>query len=202
MGKSAKSFSTRGSRIRGFSMVELAVSLAVIMILCAVALPSLTRAYRIYQLNDSATRLAGMLRLTRFEAIRRNKNVNCQVLQNGANWVVWADSDGDGVIDPSESQYMVTGTVTLEPDGSHPAPGAIGAALGTNNLTTVPGANNTIPFNSRGGVALNAGQQTVFVFYFGDSANAAYGFRAVTLLPSGLVQIWTAPDGANWQQVS
>jgi Tfp pilus assembly protein FimT len=186
-------------------MVELVVALAVILVLCATAIPSLTRTYRIYQLNDSAARLAGMLRLTRFDAIRRNQPVSCQILQSGADWIVrivWTDANGNLVVDPSESQYVVTGTVTLEPDGSHPAPTAISTKLGTANLTTVPGSNNLIAFDPRGGVSFVGGQPPVYVFYVGDAGNSDFGYRAVVLLSSGLVQIWKAADGNNWNQDS
>jgi Tfp pilus assembly protein FimT len=202
LGTKAKLSHTPRSRIGGFSVVELVVTLAVIFILCATAVPSLTRTYRIYQLNDSAARLAGMLRLTRFDAIHLNKPVSCQIRQSGSDWIVWADTDGDGLVDPSESQYVVTGAVTLEPDGSHPAPTDISTALHTSNLSTVPGGDNSITFDARGGVSVGGGQPPVYVFYAGDASNAGFGYRAVVLLSSGLIQIWTTSDGSSWKQIS
>src|SRR5713226_437158 len=70
--KSAPNPRTRGSPIGGFSMVELAVSMTVLLILTAIAIPSLMRSIRAYQLNDAAGRLSDMLKFTRFEAVRRN----------------------------------------------------------------------------------------------------------------------------------
>jgi len=61
--KSAPSSRTRRSRIAGFSMVELAVSMTVLLILTAIAIPSLMRSFRTYQLNDAATRLFDGLRI-------------------------------------------------------------------------------------------------------------------------------------------
>ena len=66
--KGAPNPRTRRSRIAGFSMVELAVSLTVLLILTAIAIPSLMRSFRTYQLNDAAARLSDMLKFTRFEA--------------------------------------------------------------------------------------------------------------------------------------
>jgi type IV fimbrial biogenesis protein FimT len=74
--KSAPKPRTRSSRIAGFSIVELAVALTVLMILTAVAIPTLMRSFRTYQLNDAAARLADMLKFTRFEAVRRNKQID------------------------------------------------------------------------------------------------------------------------------
>jgi len=76
--KSAPNPRTRRSRIAGFSMVELAVSLTVLLILTAIAIPSLMRTFRTYQLNDAAARLSDILKFTRFEAVRRNSLEYCQ----------------------------------------------------------------------------------------------------------------------------
>ena len=47
-------------------MVELSVSMTVMLILTAIAIPSLMRSFRTYQLNDAASRLADQLKFTRF----------------------------------------------------------------------------------------------------------------------------------------
>jgi len=51
-------------------MVELVVSMTVMLILTAIAIPTLMRSFRAYQLNDTATRLADMLKFTRFDPVR------------------------------------------------------------------------------------------------------------------------------------
>ena len=187
-------------RPRGFSLIELAVSMAVVLILTAIALPTLTRSYRAYQLNDSANRLSGMLKFTRFEAIRRNKPISCQILQNGTDWYVWSDSNGDGAVDPTETQYLITGIVTLLPDGVAPAPSAIIAAVG-GSPTTLSGSNGFVKFDPRGAVTFT-GAPSVYIFYLGDISVPDYGYRAIVLLPSGVTQIWTAPAGGTWQRTS
>src|SRR5262249_52465725 len=75
---------------RGFSTIELVVTLALVLILAAIAVPQLMRALRVYQLNDSATQLAGMVKLTRFQAIRSNTEVDCRFQPNGAGWTIWS----------------------------------------------------------------------------------------------------------------
>src|SRR6266850_7661988 len=76
LGRSATFSGTRRSRNGGFSMVELAVSLTVILILTAIAIPSIMHSFRTYQLNDAAARLSDQLKFTRFEAVRRNTSVS------------------------------------------------------------------------------------------------------------------------------
>ena len=181
----------------GFSLVELVVSLAIVLILTAVALPSLTRSFRTYQLNDAATRLAGMLKFTRFEAIRRNNPVTCQIQLLGGSWTVWADTLANGNPDPTEQQLMLIESAVLLPSGGLPAPTAILTAVGAGTLTTLSGANNFVSFDARGAVSPIA----TYVLYIGSPTNPEFGYRAVVLLPSGVTQVWTAPSSGPWQRV-
>jgi type IV fimbrial biogenesis protein FimT len=207
LGQRAKLLRPRFTSHNGFSLVEMVVSIAVLLILAAVAMPSLTRAFASYQLNDAAARLAGIIKFTRYEAIRLNKPVDCQIQQSGAGWLVYGDTNRNHLPDPGETQDAITGQNTLLPiGGAIPSPGPIVAALGSSGLplTTISGANAVVTFDARGAV-INAGGATVnfvSVLYLGSGSGADAGFRAVVLLPSGVVQIWTAPAGGVWQQVS
>ena len=198
LGRSAKFWDTQRSRSRGFSMVELAVSLSVALILTAVAIPSLMRSFRTYQLNDAAARLSDQLKSTRFEAVRRNTQINCQIQRFGTDWIAWTDSISNGAVDPTEKQILISGFVTLLPSGAPPSSASITSKLGANStLTTLAGANNTVTFDARGAVS----SLTADVFYLGSAASSEFGYRAVILLPSGAVQIWTAQAGSTWQRV-
>ena len=188
-------------------MVELAVSLTILLILSAIAIPTMMRSLRSYQLNDSAGRVADILKFTRFEAVRRNTAVNLQIQlqQNGADWVVWTDSLNNGVLDPIEKQALIAGIMTLLPAGGLPNTNAFKAALGNNTAFSIlSGVNGFVTFDARGAVLLGAAPPTtVYVLYVGSPANADFGYRAVLLLPTGGTQIWSAPPGANtWQRIS
>jgi type II secretory pathway pseudopilin PulG len=188
---------------KGYSMVELVITLAVIMVLVAIAIPSLTHIFAVYQLNDAANRLASQLKFTRYEAIRLNKQVNGVILATGTDWVVFADTIKNGVPDPTETQDLITGAVTLLPGAGLPDPGPITAQLGASGLAVgvLSGANASVTFDQRGAV-VGPNNSTVYVLYLGNPANATLGYRAVVLLPSGMVHVWTAGQGGVWQQVS
>src|SRR5207249_6189677 len=96
LAKSATRSGTRRSATAGFSMVELVVSICLMLILTAIAVPSLMRSLRAYQLNSAAASVSDMLKFTRFEAVRRNTQINLQFTQNGPTWLVWTDSFGAG----------------------------------------------------------------------------------------------------------
>jgi Tfp pilus assembly protein FimT len=183
-------------------MVELAVSMTVVLILTAIAIPELMHSFRTYQLNDAASRLSDILKFTRFEAVRRNTPVTMQIKASGTDWNVWTDSDGDTVEESTEKQILVTGFVTLLPAGAPPDTSSFVTPLGTSNFTIVSGSNGTVKFDARGAVRVGSAIATsVDVFYLGSSTNPEFGYRAVLLLPSGATQIWTAPAGGTWQRI-
>jgi type IV fimbrial biogenesis protein FimT len=201
LGRSATLSSTQRSRSRGFSMVELAVSMTVMLILTAIAIPSLMRSFRTYQLNDAASRLADQLKFTRFEAVRQNTQVSFLMQLSGSNWIVGTDSNRSGALDATDKQFVITGFATLLSSGVAPSPTAITAKVGA--LTTKSGSNGSVTFDARGAIRVGGNVSTsVFVFYIGSSTDPEFGFRAVILLPSGSTQIWTAPNGGTWQQIS
>jgi type II secretory pathway pseudopilin PulG len=184
-------------------MTELAVSLAVLLILTAIAIPSMMRSFRTYQLNDAAARLADMLKFTRFEAVRRNKQVSFVMQPSGTGWLVGTDSNGNSTLDPTEKQQLIAGFATLLSSGVAPTPTAIRAALGGAALTLKSGSAGSVTFDSRGAIRVGGNVSTsIFVFYVGSLTNPEFGFRAVIQLPSGSTQIWTAPNGGTWQQIN
>lgn len=205
--KSATRSGTPRRATAGFSMVELVVSICVMLVLTAMAIPSLVHSLRGYQLNSAAASVSDMLKFTRFEAVRRNTQINLQLTQSGPSWLVWTDSFGagnGGPIDPRDKQQVVAGYPTLLPAGVAPAPSAISAALGGAALNTLSGANGSVTFDARGAVRQGIGgavSGSVYIFYLGNAIDSDSGYRAVVLLPSGGTQIWTAPNGGPWRQV-
>ena len=183
-----------GTSSGGFTIVELVVSIAVILIITGVALPSFLQSYRTYQLSDAASKAANLLKLTRFEAIRRNTPVSCQIRQAGSATNFWVDSNGNANMDVGETQVVFTGTVGPISAGAAPGTGALAAAVGVPTLTSVSPTNATVTFDQRGAVNPAA----VYVLYLGNTALPNLGSRAVILLPSGSVQVWSADSGGTW----
>jgi prepilin-type N-terminal cleavage/methylation domain-containing protein len=188
---------------RGFSLTELLVSIAILGILLVISVPTLMRAYRSYQLNDAATKFSGMLKSTRFNAIRKNSPVACKVQQNGAYWTIWADIDGDGNPGATEPQVVIGDMISLLNGGSVPPPDAIVTAVGTGSpsLNVLSPGNASVSYDQRGARKF-PGAPSVDIFYLGNTSVTDLGYRAIVLLPSGSVQVWTAGPGGAWQRIS
>jgi type IV fimbrial biogenesis protein FimT len=188
---------TKSNRqMRGYSIVELLVSIGIIMTLSAFAVPSLVRTYRSYQMDDAATQVAGQLKFTRYEAIRRNNVTNClNSTQNNYLTMYTQDPKAPNAsVNSNERQIVFNGPATLVDSAAVPSSGALAAVVKVDALTTISPSNGTVTFDGRG-AKTTAG---VSVYWVG---NATYGWRAVTVMPSGSVQVWSYATG-TWQQLS
>lgn len=188
-------------RHAGFSLTELVVALLVAMILMAVGLPAFLRAYHSYQLSSAANQVADVLRLTRYEAIRLNTPVQCLIKPSprfSGMTEIWADSNANGLLDPTEKMALLGSGGNLVDSGTVPATGALIAnAVGSIAATAPSPAGTAVSFDARGAVVPPT---NVNVFYLASSVAPDAGYRAVLLMPAGSIQIWTADGGGNWQQ--
>ena len=175
--------------MRGYSIVELLVVLGIFGILSGIAVPSLARTYRNYQMDDAASQVAGIVKFTRYEAIRRNTNMtsrNTQAVALGPA-SVWTDTaPATTTIPPTAKQIALTTTATLVPD---PNAAGLAAKVGVTALTVISPSNDNVTFDSRGATT---SFNVVNVYYVG---NAAYGYRAVVVMPNGAVQVWSYATG-------
>lgn len=94
--------------IRGFTIIELLITLAVTAILVGVAVPSFTTTVSGNRAYSVQAELASSLSLARSEATRRGVPVYVSAAapvagnEFGGGWNVWVDQNGDGNFDSSE----------------------------------------------------------------------------------------------------
>jgi prepilin-type N-terminal cleavage/methylation domain-containing protein len=178
--------------MRGYSILELLVVLGIFGILSGIAVPSLARTYRNYQMDDAASQVAGILKFTRYEAIRRNTNMtsrNTQAVALGPA-SVWTDTaPATTTIPPTAKQIALTTTATLVPAAAAPNAAGLATKVGVGALTAISPSNGNVTFDSRGATT---SFNVVNVYYVG---NAAYGYRAVVVMPNGAVQVWSYATG-------
>ncbi len=89
------------SHAKGFSLAELAVSLAVLVLILLLGAPSLVQATSDMRLRLAAFELVGVLRQARASAVRLDANVavKFRTAQDGTvTFTLYRDGDGDGVL--------------------------------------------------------------------------------------------------------
>lgn len=145
---------------RGYTMVELMITLAVLAILLVMAVPSFTSIINTNRLTGQANELVADLQFARAEAIRRNQrvtfcpstnNTSCAAAGNWANRIITAPTAAGGteVIRVSAAKPPVqlsgggTTTIVFRPDGmSRDAAGnLLNATLTVCQPTSTPAEN-------------------------------------------------------------
>ena len=95
---------------KGFSLIELVLTLIIISVMLTLAAPAFTNIYEDNAQAANANKFISSLTLARSEAVTRNINVVMCRLNSSDNgcattgfwedgWVIWADTDGDGVLE-------------------------------------------------------------------------------------------------------
>lgn len=192
---------------RGFSLLELMITVAIILIVAALTVPTLMTQIYSVRLKYSATDLSGLLQRARMEAVRKNSFYSVQTVAGNPveEQVVDKTTTAVASIPPA----MMAQSVTVAFGAGSGAPGESGFITGLNFTGGAASAVGGLPsFNARGLPCIAAGGATCtstpgqgFVFFLsGTSASSgSTGWSAVVVTASGRCQVW-AYDGTNWIQ--
>ncbi len=105
-------------RTRGFTLVELLVTLAVLVLVLTVAIPSMRNFVKNGRLTSAANDLAATLAFARSEAVRRGRPVTVCASTDGSScdtadwergWIVFTDGGTAGSVDGSDQVLRVQG---------------------------------------------------------------------------------------------
>lgn len=125
----------RQSKARGFSLVELMIVVAIILVVSAMALPSMARGITTIRLRGAATTIAGMIQKTRIEAVRANRIMVLRqtTLNDGVTPLFYVDGSlpqnvtgnasacppmcQNQALDRWESQAMISKEIQLQTSG-------------------------------------------------------------------------------------
>jgi len=91
---------------KGFSLIELMVTLSVLAIILSLAVPGFNNFIQSVRAGSQGDSLTGALRLARSEAIKRGQNVGIAAADGitwHGGWNVWVDEDADRVLDSNET---------------------------------------------------------------------------------------------------
>lgn len=153
------------NREAGFSMIELSVTLAVLLILLVAALPSFQGSLRSNRVSAASNELLASIALARSEAIRSTRGAGVCASATGIScggtwtngWLVFVDANANGAMDAGEN--------------------VVRYSQGTGKLAMV-GTANTFAFDPRGRVI--GGAQSVGIKPDGHELPARCVFMGAT----------------------
>lgn len=98
-------------QVAGFTLLELMVTISIMAILLAVAVPSFQGSLRSNRVATTSNELLASLSLARSEGIKSTRGGGVCASANGTScgtdwnqgWMVWTEKDGDGVYDTDET---------------------------------------------------------------------------------------------------
>jgi type IV fimbrial biogenesis protein FimT len=128
---------------KGFTLAEVTVTLSILGILTAISIPSYISWLPRHRLQTSVRQIYDDMNLAKMQAVRRNTDVCITFNPGSKNYVVFVDTNGDGVQNDGAATILKT-NVTLE-DG-----------VTMINPTTF--TNDTVGFNNRGMAPTSAGR--------------------------------------------
>jgi prepilin-type N-terminal cleavage/methylation domain-containing protein len=192
----------------GFSLIELLIVVAIIMLISAMAFPKIQKVQTRYRLDTSGHAVAGLVQQARMQAVRTNQPVYVQFdTTNATAAQVWVNSD-KAAYAPGNTLVTTNGGVILQtgnPNGV--ALDQLKTYLGQDAGTIVVEASGTpIGFNARGlpciglnGIPsvcsqLDAGQIPAFLWLMSSGQGS---WEAVTVTAAGKVKTWQLAQGAT-----
>jgi len=204
--------STTQNRGRGFSLVELLIVVAMIMILAAISVPRLLNSISDINLRYAATNISGLLQSARMSAVRKNTFYTVQpttLSTGGTGYYVHVQGGtyvaGDPVLPLGSQISAYIGLGSGAPNESTFASGtsSSGLSFAPNSASDAPSFNARglpcIGVPATGACPLVPGQGFV-IFLSKSSAIGNVSWASVAVTPSGHIQIWTSDSAGNWIQ--
>ena len=203
---------------RGFTILELLITVAIIMIVAGFAIPNFMATLHSARLKGGVTDFASLLQTARIKSVDDDRYYSTYVLAaNGNNpqqgFVDIFPQNADGTSGNAGQAYkagdplvVISPEVVLQGQGAAPSIAALKLQLLPATSPVVPQdesvATTAITFGPRGlpckplaGVCDTLGGPQAYWAFFQDSVTQNWG--AVTVTPAGRIQRWLFMGGAN-----
>lgn len=211
----------------GFTLIELMVVVLIIMLISAMAMPSLTRAIGTIRLRAGVSSIAGMVQKARIESVRSNRIMvlRTEMMSDKITPMFYVDGAADPskkVQDPKtqnnkfdkwEPLVTINRDITLEAAANAPA-------FDTKALLGYDIAASSLPFeiafNQRGlpcsidvvsggmvsacslaGISTKTTSSSAYQYFFHYKSSFGDQWASLTVTPAGRVRVWTW-NGKDW----
>lgn len=210
------------SRTHGFSLIELMIVVMIIMVVSAMALPSMLRGITTIRLRGAATTIAGMIQKARIEAVRTNRIMVLRqgTLNDGVTPVFYVDgaipvnsttSLQDGRLNNFEPQAMISKEVQMQTSGypsfdtnallgysATPSSAPFNLAFNQRGLPCTPNSNSgQITSCPLSGISTSQTSQSSYQYFFKLSSTFGDQWASITVTPAGRVRTWVW-NGSTW----
>lgn len=189
----------RLSNTNGFSLIELLIVIAVIMLIAAIAIGGFQRMMTDMSLRATATNINGLIHQARIQAVKDNKAYTLKtVAAAGANGVVlYVDLNNSGALDAGEPSIQLPKNIAVSDGTGGPAVLPAGVAIPPFIVANTV----TMSFNSRG---LPCSDPPVcntispFMIYLKQTRpSGAFGWGSLTVTRAGRIKAYTY-TGSAW----
>jgi type II secretory pathway pseudopilin PulG len=196
-------------RSAGFSLLEILVVLAIMMIITAMAVPTVTSTIDAYRLRQAVASSGELAQRCRMQAVKKDNSQRLHFATVSGRVVLFVTDASDTATAPASTDKLLSAQVWLPyqfsipgvPTGTGAPPALTGLVMWNSTLT--PTVNSDPYFNSRG---LPCAPNTVtgicnttsgFVYYFSYSASNGTRWSAISISPAGRIQGWFW-NGSSW----
>ena len=208
---------TRDTKERGFSLVEVALVVVILMIAAGVGLPKMITALYTFRLRGSGTDISGILQTARWRAVQDDRFYSvCFAGAAAGTFVAYVDiypqaingASGTGCagpisLNPPDPQIAITAQVAVRPQASAPNTANLRTQIlpagspvvprdGSNAATAATFGPRGLPClataTNGGTVCDSAGGPQAYWVFFQHTRTQAWG--AVTVTPAGRIQTW------------
>jgi len=185
-------------RRAGFSVPELLIVVAIVLLVATIAVPNITRVIANARMRASMTSLSGVIQNCRMVAVKENKTMTAKMQDFSQGIIGFIKPAGDNsALKSSDPQVQLQAPITdhTTPTGAGAPAGLTTAVLGFTASTGNPSFNSRgLPCEYSGGNCPAKG----FVRYFKDTSQPNNrSWAAISISPAGRIKRWFW-NGAAW----